>query len=77
MIFTHIIVLQSEIVIMEKKSNKLKYQELMDKLMDLAHRLYTGRKSDPNSNNIRKQLEAIQIELQTLDNLPQQNNYHK
>ena len=51
---------------MEKKNMHVKYQELMDKLSDLANRLYTGRKTDPNSKNVRKQLEAIQIEIQTL-----------
>ena len=38
----------------------------MDKLSDLANKPYKGRKTDPNCKNVRNELEAIQIEIQTL-----------
>ncbi len=51
---------------MEKKNKytRFKKQDLLDKLAELANLLSAGRRIDPNSTNVKMQLEAIQIELE-------------
>jgi hypothetical protein len=53
-----------------KKYTRLKNQDLLDKLIELAGRLCAGRKTDPNAMNIRNQLEAIQVEIESRKRFP-------
>lgn len=62
------------IVVMDKGYTKLKNQDLLDRLMDLASRLCIGRKTDPNSSNVKNQLEAIQIEIESRMGYPHRRN---
>ncbi|NCI45632.1 hypothetical protein [Sediminibacterium soli] len=54
---------------MEKKY-QLKKQDLLDKLAELAATLSAGRRIDPNSMQVKMQLEAIQVELESLQRKP-------
>jgi hypothetical protein len=51
---------------MEKRYTQSKKQDLLDKLSELANLLSTGRRSDPNSRQVKLQLEAIQTQLEKL-----------
>lgn len=55
---------------MEKSYINLNTQDLFEKLMELASRLYTGRRTDPNAKKVRNQLEAIQLEIETRQKYP-------
>jgi hypothetical protein len=58
-------------VIMEKRYyNQFRKQELLDKLAELAELLSAGRKIDPNTNAVKMQLEAIQVEIEARKNYP-------
>ena len=50
---------------MNKIYKQFKKQDLLDKLSELARLLSAGRRVDPNSSQIKNQLEAIQIEIQS------------
>lgn len=51
---------------MEKRYTQSKKQDLLDKLSELANLLSTGRRNDPNSRQVKMQLEAIQTQLEKL-----------
>jgi hypothetical protein len=55
---------------MEKRYTDLKNHDLLEKLIELASQLCTGRKTDPNAKNVRNQLEAIQIEIESRQKFP-------
>jgi hypothetical protein len=51
---------------MEQNYIQLKKQDLLDKLTELAQLLCAGRRIDPNTKKVRNQLEAIQIEIESM-----------
>jgi hypothetical protein len=55
---------------MEKRFKQFKKQELLDKLAELAELLSAGRKIDPNSERVKMQLEAIQVEIESRRQMP-------